>query len=606
MPKGELIIPDFTKEDFDGEEPLAWLYSHVDQPYIMARLAEKMKALAKSLGVTGFGAIFQKYCAMMRENEGLIIHRQTEFEDQPMELDSGVYLCTDDGVQVKDRYGFTVTVCKQPIMPVERLVNVDTGEERIRLWYKTGRRSKNIVVEKSAMASSSQILQFADQGVLVNAENAKLLSAYLQDIEWQNYDVIPERRSASRLGWIQNDGFSPYVEGLTFDGESSFKHVFGSVTQAGDYEVWKDAMRKVRAEKGIGRLGLAASFASVILEPCGLLPFFFHVFGQSGYGKTVLLMIAASVWANPKLGEYITTFDSTGVGQEQLCGFLNSLPLCMDELQIQTSSGQKDFDKIVYKLTEGIGRLRGAKSGGLQKVLTWKNCIITSGERPLSNDNSGGGAVNRIIEVEVRDKIYEDLVWLVNVLSDNYGFAGKEFVELLHDDGVIEEVDAKQKEAYRQLLEIDTTEKQAASASAMIAADWLASNMIFQDGNELTVDEISSWLTRKDDVDANKRAYEYINELVLRNAIHFRPNDFGTYASEIWGRDDQDIVYIISSVFEREMQSAGYNARTFLGWARDRGLIEIDNKDKRLTKRVRLNGSLVRCVCLRKTQQLEV
>ena len=601
MPTTDLTLPEYTAEDFSTDGPYEWLYSHAANAFMMKQLTEKMKTYAKSLGVKGFVGLLNAYLETKKRTDTTTsVQRQTDFDGQPMELNSGAYLCDENGVQVLDRFGLPLSVCKQPILPVERLINVDSGEESVKLWFKAGDQHRTVTVEKSAIASSSQILQLAAQGILVNGENAKLLSAYLQDIEWANYAEIPERRSAGRLGWIKNHGFSPYVDNLSFDGEASFKHVFNAVQQCGNYETWKDAMRKVRAEKGIGRLGLAASFASVILEPCGLLPFFFHCFGGSGFGKTVLLMLAASVWANPKLGEYITTFDSTGVGQEQLAGFLNSLPLCMDELQIQTASGQKDFDKIVYKLTEGIGRLRGAKSGGLQRVLTWKNCIITSGERPLSNENSGGGAVNRIIEVEVRDKIYDDLVWLVNVVSDNYGFAGREFVELLQDEGVSAEVERKQKDAYRELLEMDTTEKQAASASAMVAADWFASSMIFQDGNDLTVEEVSKWLTKKADVDVNQRALDYLYELVLRNPVHFKPNDFGTYSAEIWGRDDADTIYILPHVFEREMANGGFNARVFLSWARDRDIIQTDSDKKRMTKVMRIGGTPTRCYCMRK------
>ena len=109
-------------------------------------------------------------------------------------------------------------------------------------------------------------------------------------------------------------------------------------------------------------------------------------------------MIAASVWACPKMGEFCTTFNSTLVGQEMTAAFLNSLPMCIDELQIQSSSGVRDFDRIIYQLTEGVGRTRGAKTGGLQRMNTWRNCIITNGEHPISNSSSGGGAVNRVIE----------------------------------------------------------------------------------------------------------------------------------------------------------------------------------------------------------------
>ena len=157
-------------------------------------------------------------------------------------------------------------------------------------------------------------------------------------------------------------------------------------------------------------------------------------------------MIASSVWACPKMGEYITTFNSTLVGQEMTATFLNSLPMCVDELQIQSSAGVKDFDKIIYQLTEGVGRTRGAKTGGLQKINTWRNCIITNGEHPISNTNSGGGAVNRIIEFECDTKVYSDLVGICAVIGSNYGFAGREFVEYLQTEGAVERINKIQKD----------------------------------------------------------------------------------------------------------------------------------------------------------------
>ena len=80
---------------------------------------------------------------------------------------------------------------------------------------------------------------------------------------------------------------------------------------------------------------LAASFASVLLEPLGCLPFFVHLWGvDSGTGKTVALMVAASVWGDPAIGNYVKTFDGTVVGLEKTAAFLNELPLCLDELQL--------------------------------------------------------------------------------------------------------------------------------------------------------------------------------------------------------------------------------------------------------------------------------
>ena len=82
------------------------------------------------------------------------------------------------------------------------------------------------------------------------------------------------------------------------------------------------------------RIMLAAGFASVLVEPCGGLPFFVHLWGNTEGGKTVALMLAASIWANPRLGEYVHSFNGTEVTQELSASFVNSMPLILDELQI--------------------------------------------------------------------------------------------------------------------------------------------------------------------------------------------------------------------------------------------------------------------------------
>ena len=393
-------------------------------------------------------------------------------------------------------------------------------------------------------------------------------------------------------------GFSPFVDELVFDGENNFKNIFNAVRQEGSRNAWIYAMQDLRKEKRPGRLFLAASFASAILEPCGLLPFFLHAWGGTETGKTVGLMIAASVWACPKMGEYITTFNSTLVGQEMTASFLNSLPMCIDELQIQSSAGIKDFDKIIYQLTEGVGRTRGAKYGGLQRTNKWKNCIITNGEHPISNANSGGGAVNRVIEFECDEKVYSDLVGICSVIQSNYGFAGREFVEYLQTDGAFDRVNALQKEYYRELLKYDSTDKQAASASAILAADHIATELIFKDGNNLTVADLERIMTKKREVSVNSRALEFVLELVERNPNKFKPNDFGDYQGEAWGKIEDDYIFIIKSVFDNEMSNAGFNSTAFLAWAKRNDII-ITDAGKR-TKKARIVGAAINCVCIRK------
>lgn len=597
----ELItIPQFTTDDFYNTSlPYEFLYKYKDDKFALQQLVQKMKAQAGALGVKSFMTLWNAYLETAQAKKGIPLDNTTQFEGQELELFSGAYVCDEYGVATSDKYGYQQIVCHHPIMPVQRLVNIDSGEERLQLAYKKGSSWRSAIVEKSVIASSNSILRLASNGIIVNSENAKALSSYLLEIEQLNYGAIPEQKSVGRLGWVGEHGFSPYVEELVFDGENNFKHIFNSVKSEGSYKKWLDAMLSLRKEKTPGRLFLAASFASVILQPCGLLPFFLHAWGGTETGKTVGLMVAASVWASPKMGDYITTFNSTLVGQEMMATFLNSLPPCLDELQIQSSAGVKDFDRLIYQLTEGVGKTRGDKNGGLRKINTWKCCFISNGEHPISNANSGGGAVNRIIEFECTDKVYSDLVGLCATINANYGFAGKKFVEYLQSDGAIERVDEIQKSYYKKLLALDSTDKQAASASAILAADHIATELLFKDGNNLTVEEMASIMTNKDEINVNARAYDFIIELVARNPNRFRTNEWGDYQGEVWGCIEDDHIYIIKSVFDREMGNQGFNSTAFLSWAKKNGYLLCDgDRASRKTRKKKIVGTATNCVCI--------
>lgn len=593
----ELLIPEFTADQYlNTSEPYAWLAQYKNDKFALQQLVQRMKAQAGAVGVRCFMSLWNSYLEAEQAKRGEIVDNATAFDGQPIELFCGSYICDDYGVRMTDRMGYEVVICRHPIMPTKRLINIDEGQERLEVSYKKGKTWRQIIVEKSVIASSSKILDLAAYGVMVNAENAKQLSTYLLDLEELNYELIDEQRSVGRLGWVLDHGFSPYVEKLTFDGEANFRHIFQSVRSNGSREKWIDAMKKVRAEKSVGRVFLAASFASAILEPCGLLPFFCHAYGGQGTGKTVSLMIAASVWACPKMGEYILTFNSTDVGQEMVAAFLNSMPLCMDELQIQAASGVKDFDKTIYKLTEGIGRVRGAKQGGIRHTATWRNVMLTTGEYPIINANSMGGATVRVVEVECAEKVYSDLVGLVAVLNENYGFAGREFIEYLQDPTILDVVQQMQKEFYRELLTADGEAKQAASLSAILTADAVITNLFFDDGNALTVEDVKQIMTRKKDVDANIRALRWLQEFVVINTNHFQVDDYGNYRADVWGKTDNTYNYVIKSVFDREMQSAGFNSTSFLSWAKRKEILVTDKS--RRTKNAMINGSVVPTVCV--------
>lgn len=557
-----------------------------------------MTIWAKSVGVNGFKKLYKAYIDSLRiKNKEIMVPNVTQFDGQEMELDSGRWVADEFGIRTDGPYGSDIEACNHPIMPVLRLVNIDTGAEKLQIAYRKGKQWRKVIAEKGVLASANKILELANVGVAVTSESAKHLVQYFYDLESLNYERIPEKNSVSRLGWIEDEGFSPYVEELVFDGDANFRTFFESVKKRGSMEKWLGMARGIRQKSVFARVILASAFASVLVKPLGGLPFFVHLWGGTESGKTVGLMLAASVWANPEIGRFIHTFNSTAVGREKSAAFVNSLPLILDELQIVKD--KREFDKDIYMLSEGAGRTRGTKSGGVDKTPTWANCILTSGEMPITGAGSGGGAVNRIIEIECREKLFEDPRDVADTVRKNYGFAGRAFVEHLQQDGAMERAADLFKRYSVQLGEGDTTEKQAMAAALVLTADNLATEWIFKDGRALTAGEISEFLRTKASVSAHEHGYQYLCETISQNANKFLGGD--TPVSDVWGRlEDDDTAIVIRKVFDSICADGGYNAQALLSWLAQNNYLQTSKPH--LTKTVRINNIPTRCVVLRLPQ----
>ncbi len=598
----EITIPQFTKDDYlYSSGPFEWLAAFAENEFQLLQLTERVNAQAQSLGVRNFKSMFKTYRKSMKSPGSAIMLNATNFDGQELQLDSGQWLCDEFGVTTTDRSGAEIIACSHPIMPVQRLINIDTGTEKLKIAYKKGQIWRSVIADKRTLASNNSILSLADCGIAVNSENSRYLVRFLADVESMNYEKIPELNSVGRLGWIPGYGFSPYVENLVFDGDLTFKHFFESVKPNGKYEKWLETAKAVRAGQSVqARIMLAASFASALAQPCGALPFFVHLWGNTEGGKTVALMLAASVWANPRMGEYVHSFNSTGVAQELSAGFVNSMPLILDELQIVKD--KKDFDTTIYQLTEGVGRARGAKTGGLQKTATWNNCILTSGEMPISTYSSGGGTVNRIIDVEYDAPLFADPVCVAETIKKHYGHAGKQFVEHITEEALAQ-ILKKQKEYVQALQKSESTDKQAISASLILTADFFAEKWIFQDGISLTIEDIAPFLSTKTDVSQSLRAYEYLMDILAINESKFKAET--REASEVWGVMDNQYIYLITTKFNEILKNGGYNPTSVLSWLRKNSLIECQNERGRRfrnDKNKKIGGLGRRCIWLKRQE----
>lgn len=606
------VIDDYEiRFDYDFED-----YSETDKPYWDVfnqktqlerdQRLEVLTAAAKDVGYKSFKKSYKAFLLNLRklnvQVEGTAAQNPTRFPDQPLELDAGEWRCDYNGVVREKPNGAPEVACLHPILPVERFTNIDTGEEKLRIAYYDNKRWRELIIGKKEAFDSTKVMQLAAYGVSVTSSSSKSLSSYLCDMEGKNKGVIPETKSVARLGYIgDGEGFSPYVEDLIFDGDANYGNIYAAITQKGDYTKWLSEAVKCRTDSLTAQIMLAASFASPLIGKIGCLPFFVHLWGvESGTGKTVALMLAASVWGDPSVGSYIQTFNSTQVGLEKTAAFLNNVPLCVDELQLSKDShGKSRFD--VYQLAQGVGRTRGNKGGGIDKTPTWSLCVLTTGESPLTTDSAGAGAINRVIDIECKaaDSVIKDGFCTSSTVKQNYGYAGKAFIEALEKED-FEKLTDKYQFLLKELLSGSTTEKQAMAAAILIIADELADKYIFKTGKHLTVDNLKEFLKDKSSVSAGERGYSYICDWLSANSNKFmyRNPEGGIEkpGGDLYGMLEGNWAYINNSVFRKAVKDAGYDDRALLSWLKTNGLIDV--RGRRFTRGKRINGVLTECVVL--------
>lgn len=591
----QTLIPSWTEDDFDSEKPYAWLYERRNgNKFLFQQLLNKTMKAAKDVGVNAivFKQYWKAYVEAMEPKTTILGVNTTAFPGQEKVLQGvdglqcGAYQCDENGVSYIGQMGQDVQVIRHPLIPVKRIIDVDSGEEKMQIAFRrgAGRAWKTMIAGKDMLASAQRIIALSKNGLAVNSENAKEVVRYMADMESMNFDDLPEQRSTSHLGWLPEGQFAPYTDEVVFGGESEeFARIYADFHTHGSENTWMYIAKNVRTGYSVpARIALAASFAAPLVQKLGALSFFVHFWGLQGSGKTVALILGASVWGNPLIGGYIKSFSATKVGQEKYAAFCGNLPVFLDELQV--ISDRKTFDDIIYALCEGVSKGRGSKDGGLQTSQHWSTVFLTTGEMPIVQSNSGGGAAVRTIEVNYGgEPFFEDARTVANTLKANYGFAGRKFIDALNEEGTLDALLERQKQFYAQLSG-DIQDKQVLSASILLAADALADAAIFHDGHSLTVADIKPYLITQEQADINRRCYQYLVGWIASNQARFS-GDPDENKGQQWGLSEKDegtgkeVVYIIRNDFERAVNDGGYPPGAFLSWAKRNGLLKSQRAD---------------------------
>ena len=498
--------------------------------------------------------------------------------------------------------------CHQVIMPNRLFHNIETESMKVELAYRDEHGIQFLVVDQSVISKTSTITDLASKGIDVSSETSKFLVRYLQDVQAINRinGRLLVSETTSKFGWGPigsrwANNFVPYCKQLDFDGAENFRELASSLKERGSPDEWLKQAYMIRANMDSlpPRIALAASFASVLVRPLGINPFIVDFWGMTEKGKTVLLMLAASIWADPTLGRYISGFQSTAAGFEILGDVLNSLPMILDDSS--NASQYLNFEALIYSLCEGAGKTRSNKALGKQRQTNWRNCILTNGERPLHRMVKQGGAINRVLEIDCNKvELFRHPRKVAKTVQANYGHIGKIFVEKLQ--GIDPAEPAERFDSFLTALPEDSMEKQRQAAACILLADELATEWIFQDHCALQISDLVTCLTLPEQVSEGQRAYDWLCDQISINEQHFREDS----KVELWGRVERTKcrVYFFKAALDALLQVGGYDINVLLTWCENNNLwihtygrtdistrISADQDGEKKTK-------IVKCICL--------
>ena len=606
-----------TADSILSDEVLSEVFDQEDEIY-KARLLLSLEDRAGELGRKHeFQELVQAYKRVERAMNkaqkekpapATILDNWTNFSDCPYErMQCSNWLATDDGIFIPNPNpgSLDIQACYHPIIPVERLKNLETGKEQIKLAYRRNGSWRELIVPKVIVTSNTKIVSLSELGISVTSENARYLVKYLADVENLNEDYINIQYSSSKLGWIKDD-FLPYDTDIVFDGDIRFKQLFESIEQKGSREIWYSHIKELRRAGRIEtKFLLAASFSSILVSLLGGLPFIVDLWGETEGGKTVSLMVAASVWANPGENRYIGDFKTTDVALEAKADMLNNLPMILDDTSKVSARIRDNFEGFIYDLCSGKGKSRSNKELGINRENRWNMVTLTNGERPIQSYVSQGGAINRVLEVECGEKVYQDPQSTANILKRNYGYAGKDFVEAVKKIG-IDDIRLMQQEIQKQLFSDDKMQKQAIALSIVLTADRIATEYLFKDNCSISIEEAKKTLVDRSEVSDNERCYHYLIDKITMNDQRF---DTDTHC-EKWGEIelpgveyDTRIAIIQNQAMDMLCKEGGFSKKSFLSWAKKKNLLITENG--RTTKVKKMSGVNVRCVWLKMVEDVE-
>ena len=494
----------------------------------------------------------------------------------------------------------------------------ESATEKVELsYYVRGRKYKRIFDRDVLLSSRSVVNALAPLGINISTVNAMAVVGYLGAFDAANHDRLPLLHATPRLGWA--DGvFVPYDEGIVIDDgvdERKLEYLAGFKARRGTLEQWAEVMEPHRWNQTF-RFILASSFASPLLDILKARVFIVYNWASSRGGKTAAMKAAMSVWGDPE--HVVSTFNGTQNAIEAIAGFMNHMPLAIDERQMRVGKGAQDaLDQLIYTLSSGRGKDRGTKNGGLRTAEHWRCVVMATGEMPISGASSQTGVMTRTLEIEGSPFDYDEqrARAMHDAVRDQYGTAGRAFIEAVKELDVKELYEKMRDDLRAEVADLGSVSSHVDSAAVVAVADYIASQVVFKyedDGTDfawssakLMAAHILRGIDKEADVDNGNRALDVILDWIATNSTKFTPNDQSAFPIDgRLGEKKHGGFCLIGTCLREHLERHGFNVKATVKQLGDKGYFRKE-ADGSYTRKEMVGGKRVRCYFLNDFDEVE-
>jgi uncharacterized protein (DUF927 family) len=231
----------------------------------------------------------------------------------------------------------------------------------------------------------------------------------------------------------------------------------GPYEARGSLEDWQNGVGTLSVGHALAVLAISSALAGPLLSLARQEGGGVHFCGQSSKGKTTLLQMAASVWGRGDSSSgFVRAWRATANGLEGAAAGASDTALILDELgQVEA----REAGAALYSLSNGGGKVRAGRDGGLREPKSWRVMFISTGEVPteakLAEDRGRKprtGQSIRLLDIPAergfgvfdhagRDGDAAALAKACKLAAVSaYGTAGPEFVRRIIDQDVTGEV----------------------------------------------------------------------------------------------------------------------------------------------------------------------